>query len=91
MNYVKPIEIINLADDSEFEVSPHAKFLKDKECYRVSVGIVAVHLTNEFAQWLKNNPCFTFKELAKISHIQHEELKLILNMLIKNTIINIVR
>ncbi len=91
VNYVKPIEIINLADDSEFEVSPHAKFLKDKECYRVSVGIVAVHLTNEFAQWLKNNPWFTFTELAKISHIQHEELNLILNMLIKNAIINIVR
>ena len=41
--YNKPVEIMNCADNSLFEVSKDAKFLQDKECFRVSVGIVAVH------------------------------------------------
>ncbi|MBQ7733897.1 MAG: radical SAM protein [Synergistaceae bacterium] len=89
VNYHKQIEIINFTDNSIFNLSPEAKFLKDKDCYRVSVGITAAHLTNEFAEWLQANPSFKFNELQKISdiEIEREELTLILNMLIKNRII----
>ena len=87
--YNKPVEIMNFADNSLFEVSKDAKFLQDKECFRVSVGIVAVHLTNDFAEWLQENKLFKFSELLNISNLSREELTLIVNMLIKNKIINI--
>ena len=57
------------------------------ECYRVSSGICAVHLTNEFAEWLEDNRTFTFGELLEITGAVREELTMILNMLAKNKII----
>ena len=63
--------------------------MKDKECFRVSAGISAVHLDNEFAEWLQDNTSFTFIELLKISGAGRDELTLILNMLIKNRILEL--
>ena len=89
VKYSKQIEIINFTDNNAFELSPEAKFLKDKECFRVSAGISAVHLDNEFAEWLQDNTSFTFIELLKISGAGRVELTLILNMLIKNRILEL--
>lgn len=88
VKYTKPVEIIDFEDATGFYVSRDAHFLKDKECYRVSVGISAVHLTDEFAEWLRDNQHFTFGGLLEISGVEREELNLILNMLAKNKIIN---
>ena len=87
MNYSRPEEIMSFTDDTAFTISGDAKFLKDAECYRVSSGILAVHLTNDFARWLMDNPAFTFSELVRVTEADREELTLILNMLVKNGII----
>ena len=85
--FSKSVELQAFADDTKFTVSPEAKFLKDAECYRVSSGIAAVHLTNEFAEWLRDTHIFTFRELLSAAGAEREELALILNMLAKNKIV----
>lgn len=87
VNYSRPMEIITFTDDTAFTVSDDAKFLKDYECYRISSGITAAYLTNDFAQWLMNNPAFTFSELMSVTGADKEELTMILNMLAKNNIL----
>ena len=84
---IKTVELQAFDEDTAFTVSPDAKFLKDMECYRVSSGIAAVHLTNEFAEWLRDTHTFTFQELLSATGAEREELALILNMLAKNQII----
>ena len=80
-------ELREYSESQGFRVSESAKFLRDEECYRVSSGICAVHLTNEFAEWLKDNHTFTFAELLEITGAEREELTMIVNMLAKNKII----
>ena len=89
VNYRRPEEIVNFTDDTAFTVSDEAKFLKDSECYRVSSGILAVHLTDDFAMWLMSNPSFTFSELLNVTGADREELTLILNMLAKNNMLTV--
>ena len=89
VDYTRPEEIIDFNDETTFTVSDDTKFLKDKECYRVSSGISAVYLTNDFAEWLKDNKSFTFSELSEISGVEREYLNAILNMLAKNRIITL--
>lgn len=85
------IETQNPKDYSmfSFEVSEEAVFLQDLECNRVSVGIVAIHLTNEFAKWLQKNRHFTFNALLCETEVSKEELNVIVEMLLKNGIIKI--
>jgi len=56
---------------------------------RVSAGICAVHLTNEFAEWLEGNPEFRLSELEEAAGVERETLNVIMNMLAKNGIIDI--
>lgn len=72
---------------SSFVVSEEAVFLKDLECTRVSVGIVAVFLEDEFAVWLKRNKHFSFQMLSQAAELSNTELNIILEMLLKNGII----
>ena len=60
---IEDAEILDYSNVESFLVSPKAIFLKDLECYRVSVGIVATHLSNEFAEWLQLNKSFIFSFL----------------------------
>ena len=87
VNYTRPEEVMQFTDSTAFTVPDRVIFLKDAECFRVSAGISAVHITNDFAEWLKGNPCFTFAELLGVTGADREELALILNMLAKNGII----
>lgn len=90
VNYTKPVQIEEFGDTTSFAVSGKAVFVEETECVRVSVGIVAVYVTKEFAGWLKDNSAFTFGELLAISGAEHEELNMILNMLLKNKILKVV-
>ena len=79
----------SFTDNTAFTVSEDAKFLKDAECYRVSSGILAVHLTDNFAEWLMSHHGFKFSELLRVTGADREELTLILNMLAKNNILTV--
>ena len=46
----RAVTLQEFADEQAFRVSEEAKFLRDAECFRVSSGICAVHLANEFAE-----------------------------------------
>lgn len=83
------VEIEKFSTKTKFALNEDVVFLRDKECYRVSIGIVAVHLAFEFADWLQHNKEFLFSDLIKASKIGKQQLNLILNMLYKNRIIRI--
>lgn len=91
-NNIHEVEEIQLNDYSSAQkivVSPQAIFLKDLECYRVSVGIVATHLTNEFAEWLQQNKKFSFASLKKVTELDDDNLNAVIDMLCKNGIVSI--
>ena len=85
--YAGSAEIRKFTGSQIFSVSPDTRFLKDRECFRVSCGILAVHLADEFAEWLMNRETFTFGELSEASGVSDEELGLVVNMLLQNKII----
>ena len=70
-------------------VSPQATFLQDLDCYRVSVGIVATHLTIEFAEWLQQNKIFSFAFLKEVTELDDDNLNAVIDMLCKNGIVSI--
>ncbi len=80
-------EVWDFQDDQVFTLSPDALFLKDRECWRVSSGITAVHLADDFAEWLRGKGVFTFGELLRLTGAEREELAVILSMLANNSII----
>lgn len=74
--------------EARFFLSRDAVFLQDAECCRVSVGITAVHLMNEFARWLTEHESFSFGELlGSTKNVPEKNVSLILNMLIRNKIV----
>ncbi len=85
----KNAEILDFSDDAEFSLEPKTVFLKDKECYRVSVGFVATHLSNDFANWLMENHSFKFDDLQKATPAPRAQLLAVLKMLLNNGIIHI--
>lgn len=87
VKYEKQIELEEFSEASQFCVPADVRFLRDWECMRVSAGISAAHLTNEFADWLEGHAAFTFTELLDASGVKREELNAILNMLARNKII----
>jgi radical SAM protein with 4Fe4S-binding SPASM domain len=80
-------ELIDYSNVTNFEVNSEAVFLKDLQCYRVSVGIVPTHLSFEFGDWLMAHKSFSFKDLIKDCEIPTKEVNLVLNLLFKNGII----
>ena len=78
------------SDDTIFELNPSVNFLKDFSSYRVSVGIIPVYLSNEFAEWLiRFGKKFSFAELKQVTKEDDEYLNAVVNMLVQNNIINI--
>lgn len=84
---VEEIKLIDYSYAQKIVVSPQAIFLKDLECYRVSVGIVATHLTNEFAEWLQQNKNFSFASLKEVTELDDDNLNAVIDMLCKNGIV----
>lgn len=86
---VEQIQLNDYSSAQKIVVSPQAIFLKDLECYRVSVGIVATHLTNEFAEWLQQNKIFSFAFLKEVTELDDDNLNAVIDMLCKNGIVSI--
>lgn len=79
--------IIDFAGDDHFMMADNVQFLKDKSCYRVSVGIVAAYLADEFAVWLMKNRGFSFRSLMSAAGGDRSRLDMVLDMLLKNGIV----
>ena len=86
---VEECDVVDYSNVEGFEVSQQAIFLRDLECYRVSVGIVATHLVCEFAEWLQSNRNFSFLQLKEATELDNDDLNAVLDMLIKNGIISV--
>ena len=86
---IEDAEIVDYSNVKGFKVSPQAVFLKESECYRVSVGIVATHLSNEFANWLQQNKTFSFSLLKDATELDNDDLNAVLDMLVKNGIVSV--
>ncbi len=80
-------DVVDYSDVKEIAVAPQAIFLKDKECYRVSVGIVAMYLHDEFAEWLQENSKFSFEQLRQATELESDELNVVIDTLCKNGIL----
>lgn len=73
--------------DDKFCVSNNAVFLRDKFCVRVSVGIVPVFLSFEFADWISKHRNFYFSELKCDCVLEDRELSIAIELLVKNGIL----
>ena len=70
-----------------FILSDNVVFLKDENCYRVSVGIIPTFLSFELVDWLKCHKSFSYQELADSCEIAPSDLNLAIELMIKNLII----
>lgn len=68
-------------------LNKEALFLKDVECYRVSVGIVPTFLTIEFGEWLQKQSIIDLNKMCLELDLNKEEALLIINLLVKNNVL----
>lgn len=79
------IELIDYTDKS-FTLNEKAQFVKDLECYRVSVGIKPTFLGFEFCDWIRNVKHFSFNDLKNATKLD-DNTNGLLNLLMLNNVI----
>lgn len=80
-------KLIDYSKIKSLEVNSKAVFLKDLNCYRISVGIIPTYVSLEFGKWLMKHKKFSYENLVSNCDLNEEEINLILNLLSRNKVI----